>query len=203
MQRSASAWGALRSVQSAPQLSSTAGSRSAHALARLQAAKAQGVAVYSYDEFLALGRANPAPPCGCKLLLWQWALSAAACCACATCAARYILRASGFNPAQPSILLWCCAAPPCELDDPCTSITHTLLLLTCTNPHSAYVCAAPPKPEDLCTIMYTSGTTGDPKVSPLAVVLEILRCCCVMLLPLHRRVRWAPAACAARARLET
>ena len=25
--------------------------------------------------------------------------------------------------------------------------------------------ADPPKPEDLCTIMYTSGTTGDPKVS--------------------------------------
>lgn len=25
--------------------------------------------------------------------------------------------------------------------------------------------AVPPKPEDLCTIMYTSGTTGDPKVS--------------------------------------
>jgi long-subunit acyl-CoA synthetase (AMP-forming) len=24
----------------------------------------------------------------------------------------------------------------------------------------------PPKPDDLCTIMYTSGTTGDPKVSP-------------------------------------
>lgn len=23
----------------------------------------------------------------------------------------------------------------------------------------------PPKPEDLCTIMYTSGTTGDPKVT--------------------------------------
>lgn len=34
-----------------------------------QAAKAQGVAVYSYDEFLALGRANPAPACGFKLLL--------------------------------------------------------------------------------------------------------------------------------------
>ena len=25
--------------------------------------------------------------------------------------------------------------------------------------------AVPPSPEDLCTIMYTSGTTGDPKVS--------------------------------------
>ena len=24
--------------------------------------------------------------------------------------------------------------------------------------------AIPPKPEDLCTIMYTSGTTGNPKV---------------------------------------
>jgi len=24
----------------------------------------------------------------------------------------------------------------------------------------------PPKPEDLCTIMYTSGTTGNPKVVP-------------------------------------
>ena len=64
-----------------------------------------------------------------------------------------------------------------------TMCTHTLLLLTCTNqPHFTHVCAAPPKPEDLCTIMYTSGTTGDPKVSRLAVVLEILRCCCVVLL---------------------
>ena len=27
--------------------------------------------------------------------------------------------------------------------------------------------AVPPKPEDLCTIMYTSGTTGDPKVTHL------------------------------------
>lgn len=27
--------------------------------------------------------------------------------------------------------------------------------------------AVPPKPEDLCTIMYTSGTTGDPKVADL------------------------------------
>jgi hypothetical protein len=26
--------------------------------------------------------------------------------------------------------------------------------------------ACPPKPADLCTIMYTSGTTGDPKVNP-------------------------------------
>jgi long-chain acyl-CoA synthetase len=50
----------------------------------VEAAKAAGVTVYSYDEFLALGRANLAP-------------------------------------------------------------------------------ASPPKPEDLCTIMYTSGTTGDPK----------------------------------------
>lgn len=25
----------------------------------------------------------------------------------------------------------------------------------------------PPSPEDLCTIMYTSGTTGDPKANPL------------------------------------
>ena len=24
--------------------------------------------------------------------------------------------------------------------------------------------ARPPKPDDLCTVMYTSGTTGDPKV---------------------------------------
>ena len=44
-----------------------------------------GVAVHSFDEFLALGKANPAPP-------------------------------------------------------------------------------VPPSPEDYCTIMYTSGTTGDPKV---------------------------------------
>ncbi|KAI7842012.1 hypothetical protein COHA_004213 [Chlorella ohadii] len=50
----------------------------------VEAAKAAGVAVYSFAEFLELGRANPAP-------------------------------------------------------------------------------ASPPKPEDLCTIMYTSGTTGDPK----------------------------------------
>ena len=26
----------------------------------------------------------------------------------------------------------------------------------------------PPAAEDYCTIMYTSGTTGDPKVSPLS-----------------------------------
>lgn len=29
--------------------------------------------------------------------------------------------------------------------------------------------AIPPKPEDLCTIMYTSGTTGNPKVSAQAL----------------------------------
>lgn len=54
--------------------------------AAIEAAKALGMAVYSFEEFLALGEANPAAP-------------------------------------------------------------------------------VPPKPEDLCTIMYTSGTTGDPKVS--------------------------------------
>ena len=53
----------------------------------MQDTKAAGVQVYSYDEFLALGKQHPAEP-------------------------------------------------------------------------------VPPKPEDLCTIMYTSGTTGDPKVGP-------------------------------------
>ena len=53
--------------------------------ASAEAAKSLGIAVYSFDEFLALGRSKPAQP-------------------------------------------------------------------------------IPPKPEDLCTIMYTSGTTGDPKV---------------------------------------
>jgi len=54
-------------------------------VAAVTATKALGISVYSFDDFLALGRANPAEP-------------------------------------------------------------------------------VPPKPDDLCTIMYTSGTTGDPKV---------------------------------------
>jgi long-chain acyl-CoA synthetase len=33
----------------------------------------------------------------------------------------------------------------------------------------------PPKPEDLCTIMYTSGTTGEPKVVP--ITLQTAYCC--------------------------
>jgi long-chain acyl-CoA synthetase len=62
----------------------------------LDGVKALGIAVHSWDEFVALGKANPAEP-------------------------------------------------------------------------------RPPKPEDLCTIMYTSGTTGDPKVSRLLSTTQ-MRC---------------------------
>lgn len=75
--------------------------------ADIAAAKATGVSVYSFHEFLELGRANSAPP-------------------------------------------------------------------------------IPPKAEDLCTIMYTSGTTGDPKVSINGLMkpsifslrVEYYRLCC-------------------------
>ena len=42
----------------------------------------------------------------------------------------------------------------------------------------------PPKPQDLCTIMYTSGTTGNPKVGLLPVLHLSHSTDCDTILPL-------------------
>lgn len=114
-------------------------------------------AVYSFQDFAALGQEHPAPP-------GEQLSGAALCCKAnsAPAAATAFAVARSTTPAAAATIA-AAATAKAAVAGGCGSASTCCSGSCCCRFPPCSPAPAPPKAEDICTIMYTSGTTGKPK----------------------------------------